>query len=75
MKKLYPLLSVIFLIYWGCGEKLQEPVGQGFEFLSIKNTGPKGSNYKVYEIDILYLGDKKPESIVSTVEYIHNQYI
>ncbi len=24
MKKLYPLLSVLFLIYWGCEEELEE---------------------------------------------------
>ena len=39
MNRLHPLLSVLFLIYWGCGEKLQEPSGQGFKLLSIKNTG------------------------------------
>ena len=24
MKKLYPLLSVLFLIYWGCEKELEE---------------------------------------------------
>ena len=24
MKKLYPLLSVLFLIYWGCEEEVEE---------------------------------------------------
>ena len=36
MKKLHPLLTVLFLIYWGCGEKLREPIGEGFELLNIK---------------------------------------
>jgi antitoxin component YwqK of YwqJK toxin-antitoxin module len=27
MKKLYPLLSVLFLIYWGCEEKVQKSTG------------------------------------------------
>ena len=62
------------MIYWGCGEKLREPIGEGFELLNIKNIGPGGSEIKIYEIDILYTGDKQPESLVSTVKYIHNQY-
>ena len=37
MKKLHPLLSILFLIYWGCGEKLREPIGEAFELLNIKN--------------------------------------
>jgi hypothetical protein len=27
MKKLYPLLSVLFLIYWGCEDPKEEEVG------------------------------------------------
>jgi len=27
MKKLYPLLSVLFLIYWGCEEEIQKSTG------------------------------------------------
>ena len=74
MKKLHPLLSVLFLIYLNCGEKLREPVGEGFELLNIKNTGEKNSNYKKYVIDILYIGDIQPSTIVSTIKKIHNQY-
>ena len=47
MKKLYPLLSVLFLIYWGCEDKKEPPteVTLWGEVYSIENTTNLGLSY------------------------------
>ena len=70
MKKLLPLLSVLFLI--SCGQKdIQLPVGSDFEVLNIERNETDVLTY--YNLDILYTGivektsckrlKLKPESI------------
>ena len=47
MKKLYPLLSVLFLIYWGCEDKKEPPteVTLWEKVYSIENTTNLGLSY------------------------------
>ena len=62
MKKLYPLLSVLFLIYWGCEEEVEEdttppipsvlyPItyNDGFQISWSQNNDDDFGSYKLYE--------------------------
>ena len=73
MKKLLPLLSVLFLICFSCSKNdIQYPVGENFKVLNISK---EESDYlDQYYMDILYEGEIKYNSIVSLVKKIHFQY-
>ena len=72
MKRLYPLLFISVLIYWGCEEKLREPVGNDFKVLNIEMV--ERDFREMYKTDILYKGEVNPKSLVSFVRKVHNQY-
>ena len=54
MKKLYPLLSVLFLIYWGCEEEQPEEVDTTPTEVTLW-----GVTYSVEDTDTLFLYDNQ----------------
>ena len=67
MKKLLPLLSVLFLI--SCSqEDIQQPVGSDFEVLNIERNQTDVIIY--YNLDILYTGKVDSESLIKKVKEI-----
>ena len=71
MKKLFPSLSVFFLI--SCSqEDIQQPVGSDFEVLNIERNQTDVLIY--YNLDILYTGKVDSESLIKKVKEIHQQY-
>jgi Leucine-rich repeat (LRR) protein len=55
MKKLYPLLSVLFLIYWGCEDKTDDNTPEVVDDTPTEVT-LWGEVFSVEDTDTLYLG-------------------
>ena len=65
MKKLYPLLSVLFLIYWGCEEEQPEEVDTTPPTVSIQSPI---TNQSINEI-VTILVESNDNEVINRVEF------